>query len=82
LAAAENASGAVPTIEPRVVADGNGVRILLPGDEGYDEVAGARPPDGPGQFNSVIRTISMAANQEGGPTDGGVSVPRGGAEPT
>ncbi len=28
----------VPTIEPRIVADGNGVRILLPGDEGFDDV--------------------------------------------
>jgi hypothetical protein len=81
LAAAESASRAVPTIEPRVVADGHGVRILLPGDEGYDDLAGARPPDGPAQFNDAIRSISKAANQEGGPTDGGVSVPRGGAEP-
>lgn len=31
----------VPTVHPRVVADGAGVRILLPGDLGYDE-AGAR----------------------------------------
>jgi len=79
LEAAERASGAVPTIEPRVVADGNGVRILLPGDEGYDDVQEARPPEGAGRFNEAIRTISKAANQEGGPIDGGVSVPSGGA---
>jgi hypothetical protein len=29
----------VPTIEPRVVKDGSGVRILLPGDDGYDDPA-------------------------------------------
>jgi hypothetical protein len=54
------------------------VRILLPGDEGYDDVRSAQPPSGAGQFNEAIRTISEAANQEGGPTDGGVSVPSGG----
>ena len=78
LEAAENASRSVPTIEPRVVADGNGVRILLPGDEGYDDVADARPPDGAEQFTEAIRSISKAANREGGPTDGGVAVPSGG----
>ena len=31
LAAAEEASSAVPAIEPRVVPDGNGMRIVLPG---------------------------------------------------
>ncbi len=29
----------VPTIEPRIVADGNGVRILLPGDDGFDDAS-------------------------------------------
>jgi 8-oxo-dGTP pyrophosphatase MutT (NUDIX family) len=64
LAAAAAASGSVPTIEPRVVADGNGVRIVLPGDEGYDE---APVPDGtgvPGNFNDAVRAISMKANRE------------------
>lgn len=36
LEAAQRAT-AVPTIEPRIVPDGKGVRILLPGDDGYDE---------------------------------------------
>jgi len=65
LAAAADASRAVPTIEPRVVADGNGVRILLPGDEGYD---GAPVPDGSGaagDFNEAVRAISLQANREG-----------------
>lgn len=65
LEAAAAASSAVPTIEPRVVADGNGVRIVLPGDEGYDE---APVPDGagvPGNFNDAVRAISLKANQDG-----------------
>ena len=36
-----------PTIEPRVVADGNGVRIVLPGDDAYERGSRARP-DGDG----------------------------------
>jgi 8-oxo-dGTP pyrophosphatase MutT (NUDIX family) len=39
LRAAEAVSRSVPTIEPRVMADGHGVRIVLPGDDGYDEVS-------------------------------------------
>jgi 8-oxo-dGTP pyrophosphatase MutT (NUDIX family) len=73
LAAAAAASRSVPTIEPRVVADGNGVRIVLPGDEGYDE---APVPDGanqPADFNEAVRAISLAANQEGGPSEGGAA---------
>jgi len=73
LAAAAAASRSVPTIEPRVVADGNGVRIVLPGDEGYDD---APEPDGsnpPADFNEAVRAISLAANREGGPTAGGVA---------
>jgi 8-oxo-dGTP pyrophosphatase MutT (NUDIX family) len=65
LTAAAAASSSVPTIEPRVVADGNGVRIVLPGDAGYDE---APVPDGsgaPGNFNDAVRAISMRANREG-----------------
>jgi 8-oxo-dGTP pyrophosphatase MutT (NUDIX family) len=27
----------VPRIEPKIIAEGNGVRILLPGDEGFDD---------------------------------------------
>ncbi|HEV3328586.1 MAG TPA: hypothetical protein VGZ33_04260 [Acidimicrobiales bacterium] len=32
-------AASVPTIEPRIVADGNGVRILLPGDDGFDDAS-------------------------------------------
>lgn len=34
----------VPTILPRITADSHGMRILLPGDAGYDEVVD--PPEG------------------------------------
>lgn len=40
LAAAASAT-AVPTVQPRIVRDGEGLRVLLPGDEGYDEVIGS-----------------------------------------
>src|SRR5205807_1447091 len=35
----------VPAVLPRLADDGGGVRILLPGDEGYDEAV--TPPDLP-----------------------------------
>lgn len=40
LLAAAAAIEEVPTILPRISDDGHGVRILLPGDEGYDEAVG------------------------------------------
>ena len=58
IAAAAAASSAVPTIEPRVIADGNGVRIVLPGDEGFE----GAPPTGdhpPQDFNEAIRLFSL-----------------------
>jgi 8-oxo-dGTP pyrophosphatase MutT (NUDIX family) len=36
----------VPAILPRVVQDGDGMRILLPGDPGYDEAGSAGIPEG------------------------------------
>lgn len=38
---AARSATAVPTIEPRIVSDGTGVRILLPGDAGFDDDSGA-----------------------------------------
>ena len=68
LDAAAAASGAVPTIEPRVIADGNGVRIVLPGDEGFESGTPTnRVPGGPADFNEAVRNISLAANQEDPP---------------
>ncbi len=67
LAAAEEASSAVPAIEPRVVPDGNGMRIVLPGDPGYERGAVPDPGDGAarGDFNEAVRAVSMRANEEG-----------------
>ncbi len=45
LTAAEEAAGDVPAVLPRIVDDGGGMRILLPGDPGYDD-AGDAIPDG------------------------------------
>lgn len=44
----------VPTIEPKIVRDGDGVRILLPGDDGFDD--GSDGPDG----SVVDRSIGNA----------------------
>jgi 8-oxo-dGTP pyrophosphatase MutT (NUDIX family) len=40
LMAAAAAIESVPAMLPRIVADGDGMRILLPGDPGYDEAGG------------------------------------------
>jgi 8-oxo-dGTP pyrophosphatase MutT (NUDIX family) len=64
LSAAAAASDAVPTIEPRVVADGNGVRIVLPGDSGYDEAPIPASEGAVENFNDAVRAVSLAANQE------------------
>ncbi len=67
LAAAARASSSVPIIEPRVVADGNGMRIVLPGDSTYEE-APVPDPTGEvarGDFNAAVRAVSMEANLEG-----------------
>src|ERR1700722_10185434 len=67
LQAAEEASSAVPAIEPRVVPDGNGMRIVLPGDPGYERGAVPDPDNGNarGDFNEAVRAVSMRANEEG-----------------
>ncbi len=39
--------GEVPAIQPRIVNDGGGTRILLPTDPGYDEALVALAPDAP-----------------------------------
>jgi 8-oxo-dGTP pyrophosphatase MutT (NUDIX family) len=64
LDAAALASAAVPTIEPRVVADGNGVRIVLPGDEGYEAGGQLEVTEVPANFNDAVRAVSLAANTD------------------
>ncbi len=46
LMAAAAAIGEVPAILPRIVEDEGGVRIVLPGDPGYDDLVTAHLPDG------------------------------------
>ncbi len=67
LVAAARASCAVPTIEPRVVPDGNGMRIVLPGDPSYEQAPVPDPTGGEarGDFNEAVRAVSMRANEEG-----------------
>jgi 8-oxo-dGTP pyrophosphatase MutT (NUDIX family) len=69
LGAAERASSAVPAIEPKVVPDGNGMRIVLPGDPAYEKAAVSDPGDADGgttgDFNEAVRAVSMRANEEG-----------------
>jgi 8-oxo-dGTP pyrophosphatase MutT (NUDIX family) len=67
LDAAAAASSVVPAIEPRVVPDGNGMRIVLPGDPAYER-APVPDPGGStalGDFNAAVRAVSMQANEEG-----------------
>jgi 8-oxo-dGTP pyrophosphatase MutT (NUDIX family) len=81
LDAAESASSSVPTIEPRVISDGNGVRIVLPGDDGYDDVPADRPTGPAEDFNEAVRAVSLAANLDGGATAGGAAAPAPSASP-
>jgi 8-oxo-dGTP pyrophosphatase MutT (NUDIX family) len=59
LAAAAAVAGHVPVTLPRVVADGRGVRIMLPGDPGYDSAAAS--PDVPLDVATAVRAASRAA---------------------
>jgi 8-oxo-dGTP pyrophosphatase MutT (NUDIX family) len=51
----------VPTVLPRVVSDERGVRILLPGDPGYEESVGVLPatgrPTSAAEIGAIVRTI-------------------------
>jgi 8-oxo-dGTP pyrophosphatase MutT (NUDIX family) len=79
LEAAENASRSVPTIEPRLIGDGHGWRILLPGDDEYDDVRAGDANElrgGIEEYTDAIRAISLAANSDDGPTEGGASATR------
>jgi 8-oxo-dGTP pyrophosphatase MutT (NUDIX family) len=76
LEAARATARSVPAIEPRLVVDGTGVRIMLPGDAGYEDAGDASLEDG-SDLNDAIRAVSLAANQDGGAAGGGAVAPRG-----
>ena len=53
--------------KPSAFVTDNRVRIVLPGDEGYDEnapVEVSADSEIPGNFNDAVRAVSLAANQE------------------
>ncbi|HET6794850.1 MAG TPA: NUDIX domain-containing protein [Acidimicrobiales bacterium] len=60
LLAAAAAIESVPTMLPRIVPDGQGMRILLPGDEGYDAV----------EESAGIPAGSPMPGRQGGPRHG------------
>jgi 8-oxo-dGTP pyrophosphatase MutT (NUDIX family) len=57
-----DASNLPPATRPRIVADGNGARLLLPGDEGYD--AAVEPPDG-AISGPTLRAMRAAERERG-----------------
>jgi 8-oxo-dGTP pyrophosphatase MutT (NUDIX family) len=64
LLAAAAAVERVPTVLPRVVADHRGLRILLPGDPGYDEAvgtvdAGAAQELSAEEISAVVRSVDI-----------------------
>ena len=72
---AASSVGDVPTVLPRVVTDDGGLRLLLPGDPGYDDPAAA-PGGGAGagelDLDEAARRSSWAANRPAERTTGGV----------
>ncbi len=59
----------VPTVLPRVVVDERGFRILLPGDEGYDEAvtapsAGGARATSAAEVSDAIRSIGIDGRSE------------------
>ena len=72
-AAAPGLAGRAPLL-PRMVRDGQGSRLLLPGDPGYDEAADAPPVRGRAHQDAV-RSVSRAANVDPGPGGAGPDLP-------
>jgi 8-oxo-dGTP pyrophosphatase MutT (NUDIX family) len=60
LIAAAARMGEVPAMLPRLISDGRGMRILLPGDPGYADAA-LGPPPPVDQFDAATRAVSRAA---------------------
>jgi 8-oxo-dGTP pyrophosphatase MutT (NUDIX family) len=70
LEVAAASSDQVASVQPRVVAEGNGVRLLLPGDPGYE----APPEQGPGTeagdeaaFARAVRAAARGPRRGAGP---------------
>ena len=62
---AARTAASVPAILPRITVSDKGVRILLPGDEGYEGAfSEGRAPTDTADFNSAVRAISHAANPD------------------
>lgn len=59
LLAAAAAASRVAAVLPRVVVDGRGIRILLPGDPGYESATGVPAP---ADVDAAVRVASLAAN--------------------
>jgi hypothetical protein len=55
----------VPMIEPRIIHEGNGVRILLPGDEGFDDAAVAQAAAAERSVTNA--DINRASTERAGP---------------
>lgn len=72
LLAAAAATRDVPTVTPRMVADSEGVRLLLPGDPGYDELPPA-PQGAPDVATAAAREAAARAHLSGGPALSGGS---------
>ena len=70
LEAAASASRSVPTIEPRVVADGNGVRIVLPGRRRATTTCAGRPTARAAGRLQRGRAGHLAGGQPGGRANG------------
>ncbi len=64
LVAAVARAAEVPTVEPKVILEGRGSRIVLPGDPDYDRMTGPPPDADQIDFNEIVRTSSRAANTE------------------
>ncbi|MHB8438578.1 MAG: NUDIX hydrolase [Acidimicrobiales bacterium] len=65
LLAAAAAVERVPTVLPRVVADHRGFRILLPGDDGYEEAIGAADASvndalSAAEVNAIVRSVDAS----------------------
>jgi 8-oxo-dGTP pyrophosphatase MutT (NUDIX family) len=62
---AARAATAIPTIEPRIIADGSGMRILLPGDDGYDDPDPSNDARARSVNNTDIARASSATRDDG-----------------